>query len=178
MVVISKPKLRGLTALCFALLALSTLTSAQMFADFKFDSNRRQAPLDDYSGERPRSAVDQLDGSSSVWDLLVAHQKDFLTFGGFGKLKEQFNEAYALLTGDPEARRQRRNQHRRSGALRSGQGTPEESFQRQKKFEEREHIAGMLERREVAKDIPTSNKMYEMWLENLGQKPGLRQEDK
>ena len=101
-----------------------------------------------------------------------------LTFGGFGKLKEQFNDAYSLLSGDTEAIRQRRNQHRKTGALRSSQGTPEESYLRQKKFEEREHIANMLEKRMVPTDIPTSNKMYEMWLEKLGEKPGLRQDEK
>lgn len=93
-------------------------------------------------------------------------------------MKEQFNDAYSLLSGDTEAIRQRRNQHRKTGALRSSQGTPEESYLRQKKFEEREHIANMLEKRMVPTDIPTSNKMYEMWLEKLGEKPGLRQDEK
>jgi len=62
--------------------------------------------------------------------------------------------------------------------LRSGDGTPGETYRRQKKFEERERIEKMLERGEVASDIPTSNKMYELWLEKLGDKPGLRQDDK
>jgi hypothetical protein len=36
----------------------------------------------------------------------------------------------------------------------------------------------MLENGEVAKDIPTANRIYEMWLEKLGEKPGLRRDEK
>lgn len=36
----------------------------------------------------------------------------------------------------------------------------------------------MVENREVPTDIPTSNKMYEMWLETIGDKRGVRQNEK
>jgi len=36
----------------------------------------------------------------------------------------------------------------------------------------------MLENKEVATDIPTSNKLYERWIEMQGDRPGIRQDDK
>ena len=45
-------------------------------------------------------------------------------------------------------------------------------------LKERERIASMLDNHETPENIPDSNKMYEMWLERLGEKPGVRRNDK
>jgi len=45
-------------------------------------------------------------------------------------------------------------------------------------LEERERIGSLLDNHETPMDIPTSNKMYEMWLERLGDRPGIRRNDK
>ena len=78
----------GLSALfCLALMTLATLASAQMFADLNLgkDGRRRSSRLH-HDDEERRSAVEQLDGNSSIWDLLAAHQKDFMNLGGFQRL--------------------------------------------------------------------------------------------
>ena len=49
--------------------------------------------------------------------------------------------------------------------MRSGQGTPEESYMREKMFEEKTRLERMLENKERVTDIPTSNKLFELWLE-------------
>jgi len=36
----------------------------------------------------------------------------------------------------------------------------------------------MLANNEGSNEIPTSNKIFEMWLEKLGERPGVRREDK
>ena len=76
MVAFSKSNRRGagLPALSLALLALSSLVSAQMFADLNHGHGRNKA-RNNYmrDDDEPRSAVDQLDQNSSVWDLLAAH---------------------------------------------------------------------------------------------------------
>jgi len=35
-------------------------------------------------------------------------------------MKDQLSDVYSLLSNDPETRRQRRNAHRKNGAMRSG----------------------------------------------------------
>lgn len=43
---------------------------------------------------------------------------------------------------------------------------------------ERERIINMLENHELPETIPDSNKIYEMWLEKIGEKKGIRRDDK
>ena len=62
--------------------------------------------------------------------------------------------------------------------MRSSQKDEYEARRIQKQMEERERLERMLENRELTTDIPTSNKLYELWLEKLGEKPGFRQDDK
>ena len=57
-------------------------------------------------------------------------------------------------------------------------GTPEEAYQREKKFEEKTRLESILENKETVSDIPTSNKLFELWLEQQGDRSGLRQDDK
>ena len=45
-------------------------------------------------------------------------------------------------------------------------------------FEERERIEKKMENKEEPESIPESNKMFELWLEKQGDRPGLRQDDK
>ncbi len=68
--------------------------------------------------------------------------------------------------------------HRQRGALRSGSGDPEQSHRRKQKFEEREHLEIKLANKERPDNIPESNKMYDLWLEKQGDRPGVRQDDK
>ena len=42
-----------------------------------------------------------------------------MNLGGLQRLRDQFNDVYALFTNDPEARKARRNAHRQKGAMRS-----------------------------------------------------------
>jgi len=62
--------------------------------------------------------------------------------------------------------------------MRSSMGTPEEAYQREKKFEEKTRLESILENKETVSDIPTSNKLFELWLEQQGDRSGLRQDDK
>ena len=62
--------------------------------------------------------------------------------------------------------------------MRSGQGTPEDSYRRQKMLEERERLESMYESGEVPTDIPTANKLFELWKEKQADRPGIRQDDK
>lgn len=166
--------------LLLAILTLTQISSAQYFADVdyrkvkpnRFSSNGRDDDDD-------VSHVDKLTGSSTWWDFMVAHQKDFFqNAGGFGKLKEQWDQVYGLMTKDPERMRENNRQHTKRGAMRSGQGTPEQTFKRERMFEERTRLENIMENKEPVYDIPTSNKLFELWLEKQSDRPGIRQDDK
>lgn len=45
-------------------------------------------------------------------------------------------------------------------------------------FEEKTRLEEILENKEAVTDIPTSNKLFELWLEKQGDRPGIRQDDK
>lgn len=62
--------------------------------------------------------------------------------------------------------------------MRSGQGTPDQAYKREKMFEEKTRLEGILENKEPVTDIPTSNKLFELWLEKQADRPGIRQDDK
>ena len=64
----------------------------------------------------------------------------FSNLGAYKELRTQWNAFYGLVTGDKEYLRQNVINHRKRGSLRSGEGTPEQAAQRQRLFEEREHI--------------------------------------
>ena len=74
--------------------------------------------------------------------------------------------------------RQNNRAHSKRGAMRSGMGTPDEAYQREKMFEEKTRLENILENKEPVTDIPTSNKLFELWLEQQGDRPGIRQDDK
>ena len=77
------------------------------------------------------SAVSKLNGSSTWWDLIFAHQKDmFNNLGAYKQLREGMSQVYGLITKDPEYMRKQRRDHTKRGAMRSGQGTPENAHRR------------------------------------------------
>ena len=45
-------------------------------------------------------------------------------------------------------------------------------------FEERERLEQMLETGEVPTDIPTSNKLFDLWKEKMADTPGAHRNDK
>ena len=83
----SKRAAMALPVLCLALLSLTQLSRAQTFANMKYESTRNRANnmMDD--DEQDNSHASKLDGTSSVWDMIAAHQKDFFQFGGLEKLQ-------------------------------------------------------------------------------------------
>lgn len=82
------------------------------------------------------------------------------------------------MTNDPDAMRKHSKSHHERGAMRSGQGTPEDAYRRQKKLEERERLETMFENGERPTDIPTANKLFDLWKEKQSDRPGIRQDDK
>lgn len=62
--------------------------------------------------------------------------------------------------------------------MRSGQGTPEQVYKRERMFEERTRLEEILENNTPVRDIPTSNKLFELWLEKQGDRAGIYQNDK
>ena len=110
---------------------------------------------------------------------MAANQKDMLSgMGGFKELTNKMEQVYGLFTNDPERRRKINRDHHERGALRSSQGTPDQEHKNRKMFEEKERLEKMYESGEKPTDIPTSNKLYEMWLEKQADRPGIRQDDK
>ena len=140
--------------------------------------DRKRVSREELDDDEDGSAVSKLDGNSNWMDYLVAQQKDAFSLKGFKQLKEQFDQAWGVLTTDREALRQHSKAHRERGALRSGQGTQEQAFRRQKMLEERQRLESMLENKEVPTDIPTSNKLFELWKEKMSDRPGVRQSEK
>jgi len=71
----SKRAVIVLPVLCFAFLSMSSLTQAQTFANVKYENARTHANnmMDDEEDSGRKSHVDQLDGSSSIFDMLAAH---------------------------------------------------------------------------------------------------------
>jgi hypothetical protein len=97
---------------------------------------------------------------------------------GYQELKKGLDHVYGLMTKDPETIRKHSRDHQERGAMRSGQGTPEQTHRRNKLFEERTRVEQMLENSEVPTDIITSNKMLELWTEKQADRAGIRQDDK
>jgi hypothetical protein len=56
--------------------------------------------------------------------------------------------------------------------------TPMQIYKREKMSAERARLEEMLENKTPVRDIPTSNKLFELWLEKQGDRPGVRQDDK
>lgn len=71
----SKSVLSVRTLLCMTLLTLSHVSHAQYFADIEYKRARENRYNVD--GDDEVSNVDKLNGSSSWWDFMYAHQKDF-----------------------------------------------------------------------------------------------------
>ncbi len=71
----SKRAVIVLPVLCFAFLSMSSLTQAQTFANVKYENARTHANnmMDDEEDGGRKSHVDQLDGSSSIFDMIAAH---------------------------------------------------------------------------------------------------------
>ena len=78
MVAFSKSKgvLSVRTLLCLTLLTLSQVSHAQYFADIEYKRASQNRYHDD-GEDNEASNVDKLNGSSSWWDFMYAHQKDF-----------------------------------------------------------------------------------------------------
>ncbi len=97
---------------------------------------------------------------------------------GITHLKEQAALAWGILSNDPETRRKHRMQHSERGAARSGMG-PEEQFKKQEQmFAEKQWLDDMLESDDYPKDIMTSNKLFNHYLEKMANAPGLRRDDR
>ena len=62
--------------------------------------------------------------------------------------------------------------------MRSSMGAPDEAYKREKMFEEKTRLENIQESGEAVSDIPTSNKLFELWLEQQGDRAGIRQDDK
>ena len=73
----SRRALFAVPILCLTFLTLSSLTRAQTFANVKYESMRHKANNMMDEDDNQKSHVDQLDGNSSIWDMIAAHQKDF-----------------------------------------------------------------------------------------------------
>ena len=63
------------TLLCLTILTLSQLSHAQYFADVEYKRAGQNRNDDDDDDEN--SHVNKLNGSSTWWDFMYAHQKDF-----------------------------------------------------------------------------------------------------
>lgn len=129
--------------LCLSLVTLTQFSQAQYFADVNY-KKAKQHGYDDEDDDDV-SNVDKLSGSSTWMDFMHAHQKDFFQqAGGFTRLKDQWDQVYGLMTKDPESLRQNNRNHSKKGAMRSSMGTPEEAYQREKKFEEKTRLESIL----------------------------------
>jgi len=62
--------------------------------------------------------------------------------------------------------------------MRSGQGTPEQVYKREKMFEEKTRLEEISENNTLVQDIATSGKLFELWLEEQSNRPGVRQDDR
>lgn len=156
------------------LLTLAVVSQGQYFAEM--DAGRRSGQFDEDG--RPERHADKLNGGSSVWDYLKAYQADNMNTDVMGNFMEQAQQFYGLMTQDPELMRKNRKAHRKNGAFRSGQGEPAQARQRQMKLEEREKLLTMMENKVRPTDIPTANKLFDLWKEQQGDRPGVRQDDK
>ena len=105
-------KRRGVlqAVLILAMLSLLQTTTAQMFADVDYKSGNSakghmgpnpQMMGAEYDDDDEQSAVSKLNGSSTWWDLIFAHQKDmFNNVGAYKQLREGAQQLYGLLTKD------------------------------------------------------------------------------
>jgi len=69
------------------------------------------------------------------------------------------------MTKDPASLHQNNRNHAKRGAMRSSMGAPDEAYKREKMFEEKTRLENIQESGEAVSDIPTSNKLFELWLE-------------
>ena len=81
-----------------------------------------------------------------------------------------------MMSGEKD--RKSRRTHSEHGALRSGEGTPDQMMMRQKMFEERQKLDDMEAAGEYATDIRTSKRQFEHWKEKMANKRTSKQDDR
>ena len=84
---------------------------------------------------------------------------------GWPQFKDDLIQFYDLVSGDGE--RKNRKAHSERGALRSGEGAPDQMALRQKVLEERQRMDDMEARGEYTTDLRQSKKMFEYWKEKM-----------
>ena len=95
---------------------------------------------------------------------------------GLTQFKEDALAFYDMVSGDKD--RKSRRQHMQNGALRSGEGMPDEQAIRQRKFEERQKLDELEEAGEYVTDLRTSKKQFEYWKEKMADKRTFKQDER
>ena len=103
--------------------------------------------------EGPVSWIDMLSElRSSTWEQI-----------GLNQFMDDFKEVYGMLTQSDEYVRQTRLEHITRGALRSGEGTPDQIRARQRLFEEEKELDRLEETGEITTDFKLREKQFQRW---------------
>ncbi|TNV79791.1 hypothetical protein FGO68_gene10759 [Halteria grandinella] len=90
--------------------------------------------------------------------------------GWFGNIRLMFKQVdalYGALTKSDEYRRKKRLSHERYGALRSGEGTPEEIAKKRREMEERLYLENLYQNQEFTLDTKINEKLYSLYVEDF-----------
>jgi len=79
---------------------------------------------------------------------------------GLRKWFSELNEAYEMIAETDSYKRKMRKRHHERGAFRSGEGTPEQIYQRLKKFEEEQTLTEYEKNGTISEDHTIRDKLY------------------
>ena len=83
---------------------------------------------------------------------------------------------YDMWSGEKD--RKNRKTHSESGALRSGEGTPDQIAMRARMFEERQKLEDLEASGEYTTDLRTSKRQFEYWKEKMQDKRTSKQDER
>ena len=115
---------------------------------------------------------------SNSWLSLFDEQKQqWIKSSGLLQFTEDISTLYDMWSGNSNESKNRRT-HSESGALRSGEGSPDQIAMRARMFEERQKLDDLEASGEYTTDLRTSKRQFEYWKEKMQNKRTSKQDDR
>ena len=96
----------------------------------------------------------------------------------FKKWVTEFHDAYDLLTQSDSYKRKVRKRHTERGAFRSGEGSPEQIYQRLKLFEEEQELDDLEKAKNGTSDLRKAEKLFKRYSNRRLNTFGAKRNDK
>jgi hypothetical protein len=123
--------------------------------DYVLSSNGNSRKQSVYTPNSITGEDEEDDGAINGW------------FGNIRLMFKQVDALYGALTKSDDYKRKKRLSHEKYGALRSGEGTPEEIAKRRRDAEERLYLENLYQNQEFTLDTKINEKVYALFVEDF-----------